>query len=328
MYCDNTITDCPICMEVVQTNINRVITECGHIFHTQCLLTNIVHNGFGCPYCRTEMVPEELLRSEEDEENDIVAIIEDVDDDDDDDEIVSIAEDEESRADVEDSPNWLIAQWNNEVTIRRTRMRMNQMMVYERAHSAMRLMFARLEDNEHAEPEDVDFEDYSTIASDNSFDEEYNASEDDSESDSDGGIPTSVDLVDETQAVVDDVGEEVARATANHLPTVNRIAYLLERAEFNVDDFVRILLYYEYPQYSSVIESRHAETTYLTAKRLIHRIISRFQERIPSPTNQNNSLETLVPAVQDHDNEEDDNEPIILVETQNRIHALVGIDLD
>lgn len=62
--------DCPICMDAVDTKVNCVITECGHKFHTRCLLTNIVHNGFGCPYCRTEMIDVEEIEADEDEEND------------------------------------------------------------------------------------------------------------------------------------------------------------------------------------------------------------------------------------------------------------------
>ena len=50
--------DCPICMEVIVTNKNIVITECGHTFHCSCLMTNIAHNGFSCPYCRTAMAEE------------------------------------------------------------------------------------------------------------------------------------------------------------------------------------------------------------------------------------------------------------------------------
>jgi len=50
--------DCPICMEVVSPEINSLITECGHTFHTSCLLNNVLHNGFGCPYCRRALVEE------------------------------------------------------------------------------------------------------------------------------------------------------------------------------------------------------------------------------------------------------------------------------
>lgn len=48
--------DCPICMEVVELSVNCLVTECGHTFHTSCFLNNVLHNGFGCPYCRRVLV--------------------------------------------------------------------------------------------------------------------------------------------------------------------------------------------------------------------------------------------------------------------------------
>jgi hypothetical protein len=70
MFCDNennnSICECPICMEEIYENKNKIITECGHIFHTSCLMKNASHNGFGCPYCRTKMADE----PEEDEDDD------------------------------------------------------------------------------------------------------------------------------------------------------------------------------------------------------------------------------------------------------------------
>lgn len=50
--------ECPICMEIVSPKINCLITECGHTFHTSCLLNNIIHNKLGCPYCRKELLDE------------------------------------------------------------------------------------------------------------------------------------------------------------------------------------------------------------------------------------------------------------------------------
>ena len=47
--------ECPICMECILDTKNKVTTECGHCFHTNCLMTSVAHNGFGCPYCRTAM---------------------------------------------------------------------------------------------------------------------------------------------------------------------------------------------------------------------------------------------------------------------------------
>lgn len=58
--------DCPICLDCITDIKNRVTTECGHCFHTNCLMTSVAHNGFGCPYCRTAMAEE--VKEEEDSE--------------------------------------------------------------------------------------------------------------------------------------------------------------------------------------------------------------------------------------------------------------------
>lgn len=64
-----TCNECPICMDDI-TETNCVVTECGHHFHTSCLMKNAAHNGFGCPYCRSVLaeVPEEDESEEEEEE--------------------------------------------------------------------------------------------------------------------------------------------------------------------------------------------------------------------------------------------------------------------
>lgn len=49
------LNDCPICMDTFEGTCNKVVTECGHAFHCSCLMQNIAHNGFGCPYCRVKM---------------------------------------------------------------------------------------------------------------------------------------------------------------------------------------------------------------------------------------------------------------------------------
>lgn len=46
--------ECPICFEVI-TNVNSVVTECGHKFHCKCLMMNTSKNGFACPCCRSNM---------------------------------------------------------------------------------------------------------------------------------------------------------------------------------------------------------------------------------------------------------------------------------
>jgi hypothetical protein len=68
-------------MDSIGEKANKVITECGHTFHCSCLMQNAVHNGFGCPYCRTTMAEEpEFSDEDEDEDEDF----EDEDEDEDD----------------------------------------------------------------------------------------------------------------------------------------------------------------------------------------------------------------------------------------------------
>jgi hypothetical protein len=54
-------------MEIIDLCKNCATTECGHQFHSNCLMKSIAFNGFGCPYCRFEMV-EEIVDSEDEEE--------------------------------------------------------------------------------------------------------------------------------------------------------------------------------------------------------------------------------------------------------------------
>ena len=54
--------------DIQACNINCVTTECGHQYHTSCLMRNVAHNGFGCPYCRTIMAEEPELSDDEDSE--------------------------------------------------------------------------------------------------------------------------------------------------------------------------------------------------------------------------------------------------------------------
>jgi hypothetical protein len=59
--------ECAICLDDINFNSNNCVkTECGHCFHASCLMKNIAHNGFGCPYCRTEMA--EAVEDSDDEE--------------------------------------------------------------------------------------------------------------------------------------------------------------------------------------------------------------------------------------------------------------------
>jgi hypothetical protein len=49
---------CSICLETINKNYNKVITNCGHTFHCICLMKNVSINGFACPYCRTNIAEE------------------------------------------------------------------------------------------------------------------------------------------------------------------------------------------------------------------------------------------------------------------------------
>lgn len=59
--------DCPICFDTIDGLKNCVTTECGHKFHTNCLMKNISCNGFACPCCRSQMAEEEESDDDDDE---------------------------------------------------------------------------------------------------------------------------------------------------------------------------------------------------------------------------------------------------------------------
>lgn len=71
-------------MEIILANVNCVTTDCGHSFHTSCLMKNTAVNGYDCPYCRTQM-------AETPEDSDSEG---DYDDDDEDDEYDAEEEEE------------------------------------------------------------------------------------------------------------------------------------------------------------------------------------------------------------------------------------------
>jgi hypothetical protein len=66
---NNEIIECPICMDEITEGKNKVTTDCGHCFHTTCLMKNVAHNGFSCPYCR-DVMAEEPPDNNSDEEYD------------------------------------------------------------------------------------------------------------------------------------------------------------------------------------------------------------------------------------------------------------------
>lgn len=92
-------TECPICMEIIDLCKNCSTTECGHKFHSNCLMRSIAFNGFGCPYCRFEMV-EEIDDSEDEEDEERDEGDEEGEDDDDDEE-----EDEDYEGEDDENEN-------------------------------------------------------------------------------------------------------------------------------------------------------------------------------------------------------------------------------
>ena len=87
----NSETECPICMDCIGP-INCITTECGHIFHANCLIKNMERNGFSCPCCRSQMVEE---REESDDDSDDSDYETDDDSDHDSDGYESIIDDDE-----------------------------------------------------------------------------------------------------------------------------------------------------------------------------------------------------------------------------------------
>jgi hypothetical protein len=64
------LDECAICMDDIDAVKNRLTTECGHVFHTSCLMKNAAINGFGCPMCRTVMA-EDPNDSDDDESTNV-----------------------------------------------------------------------------------------------------------------------------------------------------------------------------------------------------------------------------------------------------------------
>jgi hypothetical protein len=64
------VMECPICYENIEGVINSITTECGHKFHANCLMKNVLFNGFGCPCCRTKMVEQEETNDSDDSDSD------------------------------------------------------------------------------------------------------------------------------------------------------------------------------------------------------------------------------------------------------------------
>jgi hypothetical protein len=61
--------ECAICLECVNPEKNCCVTDCGHKFHTNCLLKNCEKNNFNCPMCRNNLLEQEKNRDQEENIN-------------------------------------------------------------------------------------------------------------------------------------------------------------------------------------------------------------------------------------------------------------------
>ena len=111
------ISECPICMDTIDVSKNCVTTECGHKFHTSCLMRNVSFNGFECPYCRT------VMAEDDSEEIDYEEYVDEHVDDNDDNlpilrrlsSIVSNDELEEGEETEEETLRWIVDEESDEI---------------------------------------------------------------------------------------------------------------------------------------------------------------------------------------------------------------------
>ena len=282
-----TTTDCPICMEVVHSDINCVITACKHTFHTSCLLTNIVHNGFGCPYCRTEMVDPEILK-EDDERDRLNEAFYDENGDD---------EDEESSSyDDEEDPHV----WTTE-----TRQA-------ERGFLGMRMMFAREEEEEivedananananaNAEEEEEDEEDSDASWMNSDEDPDDSSSEDDEEA----AARASREPM--NRLAIDSIIERENRSSReNYIPSPQEVTSFLEQSGYSLIDFVRLVLWNEHPEYDAIIAQRISRSTSRRVFHFIRGLLREYQGRIETNPNTN-----ITQSDEEETNAEEVNEP-------------------
>ena len=61
------MSECPICFESLDLQVNCLTTECGHKFHGNCFMLHTAHNGYSCPCCRYQMIEEP---SDDDDDDD------------------------------------------------------------------------------------------------------------------------------------------------------------------------------------------------------------------------------------------------------------------
>ena len=85
-HCDVSTThvnECAICLDDIIGDSNFTVTECGHHFHTTCMLRNFCQRA-ECPMCRKMLV--DLPEEEEDDEDDEIEYVGEGSDEEDEDE--------------------------------------------------------------------------------------------------------------------------------------------------------------------------------------------------------------------------------------------------
>ena len=68
--CDphGTNEECPICYDEITNQSNKTITECGHCFHSSCLIKHAILTNTGCPMCRQQLA--DIVESESESDSD------------------------------------------------------------------------------------------------------------------------------------------------------------------------------------------------------------------------------------------------------------------
>lgn len=61
------IDECSICLDELDAVKNRATTECGHCFHTSCLIKHSVLTNIVCPLCRTDLADIPDIEDDEDD---------------------------------------------------------------------------------------------------------------------------------------------------------------------------------------------------------------------------------------------------------------------
>lgn len=338
--------DCPICMEVIEfaSSLNYLVTQCGHAFHTSCLLNNVLHNGFGCPCCRRTLVDftredvSEVRRREIErqmaEERDVFnqTFYEE-----DEDEIVERdavdTEIELMEERIHDTEDWQrindrlsdfvinegLDEWEEGDRVWNRERRRE-----ERAFLGMRIMFQELGDTEgfYRDRERFDWMDSEEDSSETELaddgEEELHQEPDqiigaqqpnnneENEDDSDS----------EEENVVDEIMDrEHQLARNNDMPSPHDLAIELQRYGFYLIDYVRIIIDYHYQEeYRGIIGDYNLRPNVETLRESITRVMRQYrrealiEREIDAWRNNNVANQPRAEAERDEDEDETEDE--------------------